>query len=170
MAAVTEKIDAFRTTVIEAAIETAHASVDSAARLIALNFQAGKAFLDETSDQLNSLAAATDAEQFEEVRSRIAASSLDTTVGYSRGICELMAGTQAEFTRLLEERIAELQQRLADSLYEVANSASPGSDVVVAALKTHFAAATAALDNVTSAAKQVSSLSGAKPASARKRK
>jgi hypothetical protein len=77
MAAVTEKIDAFRTTVIEAAIKTAHASADSAARLVALNFQAGKS---------------------------------------------------------------------------------------------HVAAATAALDHLTSSAKQVSSLSGAKRASARKRK
>jgi phasin family protein len=170
MAAVTEKIDAFRTTAIEAAIETAHASLDTAARLIALNFQASKAFLDETSNQLHALAAAKDPEQIEEVRSRIAASSLDATVGYSRGICELMAGMQAEFALLMEARIAALQKNLTDGLHEVAKSAPPGSGVAVAALKTHVAAATAALDNVTSAAKQFSSLAGTQRASARKRK
>jgi phasin family protein len=161
MATVNEQVNDFQKTAVDAAVKFARLSVDSAERLIAINLEATKATLDESAKNLKAISGVKDVQELNSVRTKIAENSLEYATAYSRTVYELAANTQAEYSHLVEERVADFQKSLVDGLDKVAKTAPAGSDVAVAALKSSLAASTAAMDSVTKAFKQAASYADA---------
>ena len=105
--------------------------------------------------------------------SRLAENALENFVGYSRSLYEVASTAQSEYSRLAEQRMAAFQQAFAETVDQAAKSAPAGGDVAVAAIKSQLAAATAAFDSFTKAARHVASyadagVTAARPAKSRK--
>ena len=108
------------------------------------------------------LSACTDAAKVPaEAAMKAAETAMTQWLEYSRGLYEVASDAQAELSKLAEERLAELQRTVTDTVEQAARSAPAGSDVAVAAMKSSLAAATAAFDSFTKAARHAASFTDA---------
>jgi phasin family protein len=114
-----------------------------------------------------------DVQELLSLRTRIAENTLENLMGYSRSLYEVASEAQSEYSRLAEERMATFQQAVSETVEQAARSAPAGGDVAATAIKSQLAAATAAFDSFTKAAKHLASftdagIAGSRPAKSRK--
>src|SRR5690606_14900140 len=95
------------------------------------------------------------------LRTKAAEEAMSQWLEYSRGLYEVASDAQAELAKLAEERLAEMQRAVTDAVEQAAKGAPAGSDVAVAAMKSSLAAATAAFDSFTKAARHAASFTDA---------
>jgi phasin family protein len=157
MTTVNEQVNDFQKTAVDAAVRFARMSLDGAERMIALNLQITKASLDDGAKNLQAISSVKDAQDLNNLRTKLSENSLEQAMGYSRSVYELATSTQTEISQMIESQVAGFQKDLAESIEKIAKNAPAGSDVVVAAMKSGLAATTAAMDNMTKAAKQAAS-------------
>ena len=146
---------------VDAAAKVARISMDSAERTLAVQLEYAKGTLDQASLNARALAQVKDVQAFMTLPSRIAENALENIVGYSRSLYEVAATAQGQYSRLAEERMAQFQQAVTQTVDEAARSAPAGGDVAVAAMKSQMAAATAAFDSFSKAAKSMASYADA---------
>ena len=146
---------------VEAASRVAKISMDSAERTLAIQLEYARGAVSQASLNARTFAQVKDMQSLFSVPSRIAESTLENVLGYSRSLYEVAAAAQAEYSRLAEERMANFQAAVARTVDEAAKAAPGGSDVAVAAMKSQMAAATAAFDSFTKAAKNMASFADA---------
>jgi phasin family protein len=146
---------------VDAAAKVARISMDSAERTLAVQLEYAKGALDQASLNARALSQVKDVQAFMTLPSRIAENTLENIVGYSRSLYEVAATAQGQYSRLAEERMAQIQQAVAQTVDEAAKSAPAGGDVAVAAMKSQMAAATAAFDSFSKAAKNMASYADA---------
>lgn len=151
----TEQFGNFSKSAIDAAMKFATASFTNAERVIALNLEATKVSLGETAKNAKSFAAIKDAQELNSLSTKTAETGVEFLMGYSKNFYEISTAAQAQYTALVEERVNVFQQSVAETLDKVSKSAPAGSDVAVTALKSGMAASTAAMDNFSKAAKQI---------------
>ena len=151
----TEQFGNFSKSAIDAAMKFATASFTNAERVIALNLEATKVSLGETAKNAKSFAAINDAQELNSLSTKTAETGVEFLMGYSKNFYEISTAAQAQYTALVEERVNVFQQSVAETLDKVSKSAPAGSDVAVTALKSGMAASTAAMDNFSKAAKQI---------------
>ena len=151
----TEQFGNFSKSAIDAAMKFATASFTNAERVIALNLEATKVSLGETAKNAKSFAAIKDAQELNSLGTKTAETGVEFLMGYSKNFYEISTAAQAQYTALVEERVNVFQQSVAETLDKVSKSAPAGSDVAVTALKSSMAASTAAMDNFSKAAKQI---------------
>ena len=136
-------------------------SLDSAERLLALQLGFAKTALGDATRTARAASATQDVQQLLALRSKAAEAAMSQWLEYSRGLYEVASDAQAELSKLAEERMAEVQRSLTDNVEQAARSAPAGSDVAVAAMKSSLAAATAAFDSFTKAARHAASFTDA---------
>jgi phasin family protein len=146
---------------IDAATRATRISMDSAERTVAVQLEYAKGALAQASLTARAVSQAKDVQELLALRTRIAENALENFMGYSRSLYEVASEAQSEYSRLAEERMAEFQQAVTDTVEQAARSAPAGGDVAVAAIKSQLAATTAAFDSFTKAAKHVSSFTDA---------
>jgi phasin family protein len=161
MTTVNEQFSDLNKSTVDTAVKFARVSVDSAEQLFALNMAATESSLDDAAKNMLAMATVKDVQELNALRAKLAESSLEHAMGYSRTVYQLATNAQAMYSSLVEERVASFQDSLVDGLDKVAKSAPAGSDIAVAAMKSNLAAATAAMDSFTKAAKQVASYADA---------
>ena len=152
-----EQFGDFSKSAVDAAMQFAQASISSAERMMALNLEATKVGLDQTSKTAKSFAGVKDVQEMNSVSTKTAETGLEFFTGYSKNLYEITSAAQANFSALIEERVAGFQKSMADSLDKAAKAAPAGSDVAIAAMKQGLAASTAAMDSFSKAGKQASS-------------
>jgi phasin family protein len=158
---------------LETAAKATRISMDSAERTIAVQLEYAKGALKQATLTARAVSQAKDVQELISLRTRIAENALGNLMGYSRSLYEVASEAQSEYSRLAEERMASFQQAVTETVDQAAQSAPAGSDVAVAAIKSQLAAATAAFDTFTKAAKHVASFTDAgvtasRPAKSRK--
>jgi phasin family protein len=158
---------------VETAVQATRISMDSAERAINVQLEYTKGAIQQVTHNARAASQAKDVQQLLALRTRIAENALENLMGYSRSLYEVASTAQSEYSRLAEQRMAALQQAFAETVEQAAKSAPAGSDVAVAAMKSQLAAATAAFDSFTKAAKHVASFTDAgvtasRPAKTRK--
>ena len=94
-------------------------------------------------------------EEAVELQARMVAPLLEAVAACARGVHEIAAQKQEEMAKLVEDRLGELNRQLAATLDEAAKYAPAGSETVVENVKTAFAAAQSAYNNVVSINKQI---------------
>lgn len=158
---------------VDSAARVTRISMDSAERAVAVQLDYAKGAIEQATHNARAVSQAKDVQELLSLRSRIAENTLENLMGYSRSLYEVAAEAQSEFGKLAEERMTSFQQAVTETVDLAAKSAPAGSDVAVAAMKSSLAAATAAFDSFTKAAKSMASYTDAgvrAAASAKKRK
>ncbi|HUL96171.1 MAG TPA: phasin family protein [Usitatibacter sp.] len=149
------------TVAVDSAARLTRISMDSAERAIAVNLEYAKGALDKVTQDARALTQARDMQELLAVRTRIAESTLESMMGFSRSLYEIAAETQSELGKLAEERMSSFQQSVTDTVDQASKSAPAGSDVALAAIKSSLAATSAAFDSFNKAAKRAATLADA---------
>lgn len=135
-------------------------------RLSALNFNATKAAFEAGIGQTKALLGAKDIQDLVNLNASAAQPNLESAIAYSRSVYELSTQTQAEMTKFIESQAAEFNKNMVAFLDRVSKAAPPGSDVIVAAVKSGIAAANSAYDNISKISKQATEMAEANFAAA----
>jgi phasin family protein len=142
---------------VDTANRLSRISMDSAERTIAVQIEYAKGALAQAGLTAEAFSKARDVQELMALRTRLAENALENLMGYSRSLYEVASEAQSEVSRLAEERMAEFQRNVTATVEEAARAAPGGGDVAAAAIKSQLAAATAAFDSLTKAAKQAAS-------------
>ena len=172
MVNLTDQMTELNNTAVISAARLSKMSLDNAERLLALQLGFAKAALGDATRTARAAAGTKDVQQLLALRTKAAETAMTQWLEYSRGLYEVASETQSELSKLAEERLADLQRSITDTVEQAAKSAPAGSDVAVAAMKSSLAAATSAFDSFTKAARHAASFTDAsvKAAAAPKRR
>jgi phasin family protein len=146
---------------LDAAMQFARLSFDAAERLVALNLHVGRETLAEVAKQTRALTDVKDVQEYVAWRTQSAEVGAEKAMSYSKSLYEVAQHAQAEVSQLVETRMSDTNKQVGAALDKAMKSAPAGADVILAAVKSGVAATSAAMDTVTKAVKQVSSLTDA---------
>ena len=124
-------------------------------QLVNLNVWAAKNAFEVNTKHFKALSEITDVQDLVAFRTKFAESGIENALSYSRDAYEVLSGTQAEVSKVLEAGMSTLNKNLASVVDKAVKSAPAGSDVAVTALKSTMAATSAAIESMTKATRQV---------------
>ncbi len=158
---------------LEAAARATRISMDSAERTVAVQMEYAKGAFKQVSLNAQAAVQVKDVQELVSLRTRIAENALENLMGYSRSLYEVASEAQSEYSKLAEARMASFQQAVTETVEQAVKSSPAGGDVAATAIKSQLAAATAAFDSFTKAAKHMASFADAgvtasRPAKSRK--
>ena len=156
-----EQVTEFNKSALNAALQLAKISFDTAERLVGLQLEAGKATFADASESLKTLTEARDPQALLGLRTELNQKSVQKATAYSRSIYDVAAHAQAQISALLEGNFADFNQTVTSNIDKAVKSAPAGTDVAMAAMKSTIAASTAAFDGLTKSAKQVANFTDA---------
>lgn len=151
---------------LAAAINIANIALGGAERLAQLNLQVARTVLEESAKSAQALASATSIQELMALQSTLAEPNVEKAVHYSRHIYQVASDTQAALSKVVEERVSDINNTLVDELEKMAKTAPAGSEAMVSMLKSGVAAANNAYDTLSKAAKQVVEVTEANVANA----
>lgn len=152
---VPEQVAAAHKENLETMIELAGITATGAERLMEINLKTAKATFADAMKGAQTLTEVKDAQSLASLGSTWAQPTAEKTTSYFKTIYGVMAETQAELTKLFEQRMNEYNKNFATAVDQAAKNAPAGSDVAVAAVKSAMAAANQAYDAFSKASKQV---------------
>lgn len=154
----------------KAAVETfltlANTAFASTERLAALNLSAARSFLEDSIASTKALMGAKDMQQLIALQTTLAQPLGEKLAAYSRNAYEIASQTQEEVSKVVEAQFADVQENVTTALNKASRNAPAGSDVAFNAVKSAFAAANSAYENIGKATKQVVEIAEANMAAA----
>ena len=85
------------------AVKLASLSLDKAERLTKLNLQAAKVALEQGVEAANTVAGIKDVQELVAVRAKLTEAGVQSALGYSRGVYQIVSEAQADISALAEE-------------------------------------------------------------------
>ena len=140
---------------IETAVKFAGIAMESAERMIELQLKAARTAFEDSVQGAKALASVKDLQQFAALNDNLTQPSIEKAQAYARGVYDVAATAQAEFTKLVEAQVAEFNKQTVSALDRMVKTAPAGSEVGIATLKSAIAAVNSAYDNLSKVAKQV---------------
>ena len=156
-----EQFAEFNQANVSNAIKFASLSIENAEKLVNLNIKAAKLAIAQAVEGAQAAASAKDVQELISLRAKLAEVGMQSATGYSRTLYELSSEAQAEMSALAEEAWKAYTKGVASWVEKASQSAPAGSDAAVNALKSTFAASTAAFDQFQKATRQVVDLADA---------
>ena len=136
-------------------------AIENAEKLVKLNISAAKVVFAQGVEGASAVAAVKDVQELFALPTRYAETNVQTALGYSRSLYEVVSAAQAQYSALAEEALAGYTKGLASWVEQASKSAPAGSETAMNAMKSTVAATTAAFDQFQKATKQVVSLADA---------
>lgn len=130
-------------------------------KLIELNLQVAKTTLGEAAETTKAALSIKDAQELLALQASLLQPSAEKAAAYSRHLYEIMAGTNAEVTKVAEATMAESQKKMLTVVDNAVKNAPAGTENAVALVKSALAAANNAYESVNKAAKQASEVAEA---------
>ncbi|MFO1300953.1 MAG: TIGR01841 family phasin [Burkholderiaceae bacterium] len=143
-------------------------SIEGFERLAALNVQAAKASIDESTDALKSMTEVKDAKQLADMATGSVQPATDKVTAYYKHVYEIANETGTELAKLFEKQFAESNKQLYAAIDALAKNAPAGTEGVVTLVKQAVSAANSAFDQVSKATKQAVEVAEANMAAAAK--
>ncbi|HZQ63305.1 MAG TPA: phasin family protein [Casimicrobiaceae bacterium] len=159
--AATEQFAEINKTNVEQATKLAAVALQNAEKIFNANLEAAKFALAQGAESAAAVAKVKDVQEFLALPAKYAEFGVQGALGYSRNLYEIASETQAQFSAVAEETFAVYTKGFASWVDKAGENAPAGSDVAVNALKSGFAATSAAFDQFQKATKQVVSLADA---------
>ena len=156
-----EQIQSTSKASVETLLTLASTQFSALEKLVALNSTVLKGAFEDTIANARALAGAKDPQEFFSLQASFAQPAIDKVITYSKSVYEVAAQTNAEFSKVAEKRVAELNDSFVSLLDQAVKNAPAGSDVAVNAVKQMIVAANSAYDNLTRAAKQATDMAQA---------
>lgn len=159
----TENLIALNRANVEAAVQAANIALHGLERLVEVQLSAAKAAVADSARAAKATAEAKDLSGLLALQASLAGPGMEKAAGFSRSVYEIATQTQAELTKLAEERIADFNRSAIAALEQAAKAApsGTGADAAVALVKSAVAAASSAYDTLSKTAKQVAELTEA---------
>ncbi|MGD9951513.1 MAG: phasin family protein [Burkholderiales bacterium] len=161
-----EQIQAAGKANVEAMLTLAATQFAAIEKLATLNANTVKAAFEDSLNNTRALFGAKDVQEFVNLQNTIATPALEKAIAYSKSVYEVAAETNAELSKVAEQRVAEWNENFSALLDKAVKNAPAGSDVAVAAVKSMIAAANSAYDNMAKVAKQANEIAEANVAAA----
>ncbi len=136
-------------------------AMENVEKLAKINITAAKAAFAQGVESVSTIAAVKDVQEFFSLPGKYTEANVQSALGYSRSVYEVVSAAQSQYSTLAEEAIADYTKGLASWIEKASKSAPAGSDVAINAMKSTVAATTAAFDQLQKATKQVVSLADA---------
>jgi len=161
-----EQLIALNKAQVDAAVRLAGVALQGVEKLVDLQMQAVRSALTEGATSARALAAAKGVQDLAALQPTLLQPSIDKATSYARDVYAVATSTQAELNKLVEGQMAEFNKTVVAQLDKVAKSAPAGSEFAINALRSAVASASAAFDNVSKVARQVSEITEANIAAA----
>jgi phasin family protein len=158
MSSVPSQIAEFNQSVLQAAINFAHLSVENAERLVHLQLDSAKAAIEDSAEHAKALTEVKDVQELASLRAKLAETTIEKALSYSRSLYDLANEAQGKVSQLVEEQLTVFSENMVTAVENAAKSAPAGAEVAVAAVKSSVAATTAAVDSFKRAAKQAAGI------------
>lgn len=130
-------------------------------KIVELNVAASRAALTEAASHSQALLNVKDAQELLALQSSFFQPLAEKTAAYNRHLYNIATSTNAEISKTLEGKTAEIQQGFNNLLESTAKNAPAGSETAVAVVKSAVSAANSAFESVQKAVKQASDLAEA---------
>ena len=149
-----EQLVAFNKAGLETAVKFAGVALQGAERILDIQVKATRNAIADSVENAKAIANAKDLQQLAAIKDSMTQPTIDKATAYAKNVYDVAAATQAEFSKLLEEQIAEFNKQVAAALDRMVKNAPAGSEVGVAALKSGISAVNSTYDNLSKVAKQ----------------
>ena len=131
-----------------------HKAFEGVEKLVELNMQVAKTALGEVAESTKAVMSVKDAQELMALQASLLQPSAEKAAAYSRHLYDILAGTQAEVTKVAEATIADSQKKVLAAVDTAVKNAPAGTENAVALVKSAVAAANNAFESVNKAAKQ----------------
>lgn len=153
-----EQIAAARRTALENQLGSfsslSNTTFDSWRKLADLNFKTVKTSLEESAVICQQLLAAKDPQEAYSFLTALVQPTAEKAMAYNRHLVHIAAGAQTELASAAEEQVEQATQKTSKLVDEAVKSAPPGSENVVAIMKTALGNATANYEQLSKNTKQ----------------
>ena len=149
-----EKFTADSKAAVDSLLTIVNASLNSAERLAALNLNTARAMISDSAANVGALLAVKDPQSLIALQKSLAKPALEQVSAYSRSVYEILTQSSAGLTELVQGKAVEMKKSFTAAVEQSMKNAPAGSEAVVSAMKSGFAAADSAYENLTKAAKQ----------------
>jgi phasin family protein len=130
-------------------------------RLVELNLQVAKTSLAEVAESTKAAMSIKDAQELLALQAGMLQPAAEKAASYSRHLYEIMAGTNAEVTKVAEATVAEAQKSVMSLVDNAVKNAPAGSENAVVLVKSAITAANNAFESVNKAARQAAEVAEA---------
>jgi phasin family protein len=127
---------------------------ESMERMMELNIATAKAVLEESGTNLQQLLAAKDAQELIALSVNQVQPNAEKFAAYGRQLSSIASSTQAEFVKTAEEQISETNRKAVELMDEVSKSAPPGSENVIAMMRSAIGNTNAGYEQLSKTVKQ----------------
>jgi len=130
-------------------------------KLVELNLQVAKTSLGEVANTTRSALSVKDAQELLALQAGLLQPSAEKAAAYSRHVYDIVAGTNADVTKVAEEQMADAQKAMLSIVDTAVKNAPAGTENAVALVKSAVAAANNAFESVQKATKQAAEVAEA---------
>ena len=156
-----EQLMAWNKAYLETAVRFAGIALEGAERIVEVQLKAAKSTFADGVEQAKALADMKDPQEFAQLKNTLVQPSLEKATSYVKSIYDVVAATQSEINKLIEEQVSEYNKNVVTGLDKMVKSAPAGSEIAVAAVKSAISAVNSTYDNLSKSAKQFAEMSQA---------
>lgn len=137
-----------------------NAAVESWGKFFDLNVNTAKTSLEESTVICKQLLEAKNPQEAFSFMAALLHPTTEKMFSYSRHVANIATTTQTEIAKVAESQIADANLRMSSLMQEAAKSAPPGTENMMAAMKTAMESASAGYQQINRTAKQVADVTG----------
>jgi phasin family protein len=130
-------------------------------KLVELNMQVAKTMLAESAENTQAAMSVKDAQELLALQASLLQPAAEKAAAYSRHLYEIMAGTNAEVSKVAEATMSDSQKKMLAVVDNAVKNAPAGTESAVALVKSAVAAANNAYETAHKAAKQAAEVAEA---------
>lgn len=138
-----------------------HKAFEGVEKLVELNMQVAKTTLAETAEQTQAALSVKDVQELLALQASMMQPAAEKAAAYGRHLYDIMAGTNAEVTKVTEATMADSQKKVLALVDNAVKNAPAGTENAVALVKSAVAAANNAFESVHKASKQAAEVAEA---------
>jgi phasin family protein len=157
----TEQFFAYRNTGTEALLGMAQTQFSAFERLAVLNLQTARAMFEDGITHARAMLNAKDPQELAGMNAALAAPSIEKSIAYWRGVCDVAIKSQDELVKELQQRTGVFSSEMSAFLDTVSKNVPAGSEAALVAVKSALAATSSAYESFTRMSRQASGLAEA---------
>jgi phasin family protein len=152
---VPEELSTYYKSQVETILKFADVGVSATEQWFDLYAKSAKAATAEAMKQTRALAAAKDVQELTTLQTSFSQANGEKVSGFARAAYSWATETHSEFSKVVEEQIAETNKTMSAAIDKASKSAPSGSEFAFNAVKQAVSAANQAYDALSKASKQV---------------
>ena len=138
-----------------------HKAFEGVEKIVELNLQVAKTAMNEAAEATKAAMSVKDAQELLALQASLLQPSAEKAAAYGRHLYDIVAGTNAEVTKVAEATVADSQKKVLSLVDNAVKNAPAGTENAVAMVKSAITAANNAFESAQKAAKQAAEVAEA---------